>query len=121
MLSDALRKWNPWWADAKALHEYTGIRRTSLKDILAAGNMPHIKDMIGVRRSGKTTLCYQVIESLIGDKVNPKNIIYLNFDDPVVNATEYHTLEEEITRINLSFTHLFIDEAQQKKYRKSVV
>ncbi len=50
-------------------------------------NLRHIKDMIGVRRSGKTTVMYQIIKTLIsGGGIRAKNIMLLNFDDPEINS-----------------------------------
>lgn len=37
--------------------------------------------LIGMRRVGKTYLCYQQINTLLSEGVNPENILYLNFED----------------------------------------
>jgi uncharacterized protein len=37
--------------------------------------------LIGMRRVGKTYLCYQVIESLLREGIPKENILYLNFED----------------------------------------
>ncbi|PWR72441.1 AAA family ATPase [Methanospirillum stamsii] len=44
-------------------------------------NIPHINDIIGVRRSGKTYLMYQMITGLINQGVPKSCILYLNLDD----------------------------------------
>jgi hypothetical protein len=121
MLSDALRKWNPWWADREELHRFTGIKRTILPALTQAGRLPHIKDVIGIRRSGKTTVLYQVIESLFSGGVSPKEILFLNYDDPEINSATFREIEEEAARISPSYSYLFIDEAQQKTGWESYV
>ncbi|MBU4076507.1 MAG: AAA family ATPase [Euryarchaeota archaeon] len=40
---------------------------------------PNIKDIIGFRRYGKTTILYQVAEHLTSQRVKAKDIIFLNF------------------------------------------
>ncbi len=37
--------------------------------------------LIGMRRTGKTFLCYQEIQTLLNDGVSKENILYLNFED----------------------------------------
>ena len=38
----------------------------------------------GARRVGKTTILYQIINHLIDNGVNPRNIFYATFDNPVL-------------------------------------
>ncbi|MFH1637602.1 MAG: ATP-binding protein [Candidatus Woesearchaeota archaeon] len=39
--------------------------------------------LTGVRRSGKSTLIYQLISRLIGGGIRPENVLYFNFDEPL--------------------------------------
>jgi hypothetical protein len=72
-----------------------------------------------VRRCGKTVLMYQIISKLIEKKIEPKNILYLNFDDP-----ELTNLEETIKtslHINPDISHIFLDEIQNvKEWEKKI-
>ncbi len=43
--------------------------------------LPHINDIIGVRRCGKTYFMFQQIEELINNGVPKSRILYLNIDD----------------------------------------
>ena len=115
MLEDSIRKWNPWWADIEELQQLTGESRTVIENISETITIPHFKDVIGIRRSGKTTTLYQIIELLINDKIEPKNIIFLNFDDPDIQVTSFDELIKTIDKINLDISHVFLDEIQQKK------
>jgi predicted AAA+ superfamily ATPase len=57
----------------------TGIPRKSYQDrILAFSGNRLVKVMIGQRRTGKSTILKQLIESLISRGVNPGNIFYLD-------------------------------------------
>ena len=38
----------------------------------------------GMRRVGKTTILYQIIDHLIDEGVNPRNILYAAFDNPIL-------------------------------------
>jgi predicted AAA+ superfamily ATPase len=92
----------------------TGIRRDITEDIIKSLGTPHIKDIIGVRRCGKTTILYQVAEHLTFQGVQAKDIMFLNFDDPSINAASFEELQKEIFKINPDISHLFLDEIQQK-------
>lgn len=39
----------------------------------------------GVRIVGKTTILYQLIDDLTEKGVNPKNILYVSFDNPILS------------------------------------
>ncbi len=92
----------------------TGIRRDITEDIIKSLCTPHIKDIIGVRRCGKTTILYQVAEHLTSQGVRAKDMIFLNFDDPSINAASFPELQKEIFKINPDISHIFLDEIQQK-------
>ena len=70
MLENSIRKWNPWWADIKELQQLTGEIRSVIENMSETISIPHIKDVIGIRRSGKTTALYQIIELLIKDSIS---------------------------------------------------
>ena len=92
----------------------TGIRRDITEEIIKSLGTPHIKDIIGVRRCGKTTILYQVAEHLTYQGVRAKDMIFLNFDDPSINAASFPDLQKEIFKINPEISHIFLDEIQQK-------
>ena len=92
----------------------TGIRRDITEDIIKSLGTPHIKDIIGVRRCGKTTILYQVAEHLTSQGVRAKDIMFLNFDDPSINAASFPELQKEIFKINPDISHIFLDQIQQK-------
>lgn len=92
----------------------TGIRRRITDSIINTLETKHIKDVIGVRHSGKTTVLYQVAEHLINSGIPPNNIVFLNFDDPLINAASFDTILTSIYKINPDTSHLFLDEIQQK-------
>ncbi|MBE0522465.1 MAG: hypothetical protein IBX39_09410 [Candidatus Methanoperedenaceae archaeon] len=42
------------------------------------------------------------------------DIMFLNFDDPSINAASFPELQKEIFKINPDISHIFLDEIQQK-------
>ncbi|MFA5888327.1 MAG: ATP-binding protein [Candidatus Nanoarchaeia archaeon] len=83
-MASILKAWNPWWAEKSVSKEKKGIERTNiLNELLKLIEAKEILVLTGVRRSGKSTLLYQTISKLIERKVNPENILYFNFDEPV--------------------------------------
>ncbi|MBN2153765.1 MAG: ATP-binding protein [Candidatus Lokiarchaeota archaeon] len=112
-LLGAIRTWNPWWA-ASWRFPSSWVPRTTLGDIIASMKVRHIKDIIGVRRCGKTTLVFQVIKGLIDDGIPPEQIVFLNFNDVVVKSTGFHELEKAIYVAAPDVMYLFLDEVQEK-------
>jgi len=114
MLEQSIRLWNPWWADKRMPSDLTGIKREVTDSIIKTLDTPHIKDVIGVRRSGKTTILYQVAAYLMDAGVPQKDILFLNFDDPAINAAALDEIQTGIYKINPQISYLFLDEIQQK-------
>jgi len=81
--------------------------REEEREIELDSNLAQI--VIGVRRSGKSTLCQKV---LIESKVH---FAYVNFDDERlkdVRTEDLDAIMEELYNIYGAFTHLFLDEVQ---------
>jgi len=77
--------WNPWWQNKEYSFE--------IKDreiFLSLDKFLSRKEIIfftGVRRSGKTSTMYYLINKLLNKK-NPKKILYLNMDDEVLSLSK---------------------------------
>ena len=79
-----LKKWNEWWLLKKVPPERTKIIRSEkLKKLTKLLSAPEMIILSGVRRSGKSTLIYQLIQNLLEKKVKPENILYFNLDEPL--------------------------------------
>ncbi len=118
-MKNAIQKWNPWWEDTSRLNSFVGIEREILSNILKSLETTHIKDLIGVRRSGKTVLIYQIISNLIKNRVKSENILYLNFDDPKLTD-----LEESIKNsleLKPDISYIFLDEIQNIKEWEKII
>ena len=80
---------------------------------------PHVNDIVGVRRCGKTYYMYQLISELIDHDVPKSNILYLNLDDDrlqPLNGDELQLLIETFREIQESSEkarlYLFLDGIQ---------
>ena len=114
-VAQALRKWNPWWGEGKVPKSLSGIERDAKEEVIKTMTAKHVKDIIGVRRAGKTTLMYQIIDYLIGKKTEPTKILFIKFDDVSIGTADFGDIEKAIYQINPEPEYLFLDEVQEKK------
>lgn len=94
------------------------IRTTIKRDILIPLQSDKIISLIGVRRCGKTSILYKMIEEL-HFVVAPQNIIYINFEDDRLFGTQLSDLDHLIEGYYELYpekreerVYLFIDEVQ---------
>ena len=80
MLIEAMEDWNPWWSEETVSSDLKGIERDTLNAALGLVETFRVKVVTGVRRCGKSTLLYQIIDSLL-KKEKANNVLLLNFDD----------------------------------------
>lgn len=111
-----LQKWNFWNQDIK-----TGIQRKQyLKQLEDLLKIPEIIVLLGVRRSGKSMICYQLLERLIKVyKIPRKNTLFINFEDPIWGEvvslkTFYNIFQAYLETYNpQGKIYLFLDEIQK--------
>lgn len=114
-IENSIFKWNPWIAEGKVAKELIGIEREKLEFLMDLLGVRHIKDVVGIRRCGKTTILYQIINRLIEKGEDPKRIIYINFEDPAIYNTRFEELLSIIKQISPQVSILLLDEVQEKK------
>lgn len=100
---------NPWWKDGKVSPELTGRRRKIFDEIVTYVGKRQIVLFTGLRRVGKTTLMYQIIDELLSKGVNPYAIFYLSFDEMKDDLGELvKQYETGILRDAVSNTKVFL-------------
>jgi predicted AAA+ superfamily ATPase len=74
-----------------------------------------IVELTGLRRTGKTTLFFQLINILLKRNINPQNIWYFSFDEEKYDLDELFTAFKTQTRKNINKDKIFIffDEIQK--------
>lgn len=83
-----LEKFNPWWKTGKVKGEWLKpFKRKLYFELSKYITKRQIIIIQGLRRLGKTTLMFQLIQELLG-RVNPKNIIYFSFDELVFDLKD---------------------------------
>jgi len=80
-----IKKWNPHFEDPTK-DEWVGKvpREKYMQRLWKVMDIRHIVVLTGVRRSGKSTLMRQLMGRLIQEGTNPKNVLYLYFEDLLV-------------------------------------
>lgn len=75
---------NPWWKEKKVpkvfLPDFERPVLNKIKRYL--DKLERIIIVKGPRRTGKTTILYQIIHFLLGKGINPFDVLFLSFDDP---------------------------------------
>ncbi len=77
-LEDALRSFNPWWEKKFSLvyHE-----REVYREIQAYLKLPMMIALSGLRRVGKSTIMFKIVEDYIAKGMEPARVLYFSFDD----------------------------------------
>jgi len=115
---EELKKWNPWWYEERVSEEFRGIYREITDNILDAVHLRPIKAIVGVRRSGKSTILYQIIDRLIKGGIDAREILYINLEEPKFLGVEIDDIIQEyikLTKRDKRKCYLFLDEIQSKK------
>jgi len=124
MKIEKLIAYNSWWQTKKVPDELLKpYKRRLFSKILDYIKDRQIISIIGLRRTGKTTLLYQLIDDLLKN-VEPKKILFFSFDE------EYFEIEEvlEAYRENILLSswrkdniYIFLDEVQKASNWSSVL
>lgn len=113
-----LRQYNSWWRNPSEIKENNKPqKRLAYYEALRVMRHKSVRRfavLSGARRVGKTTIMYQIIDTLIDEGVNPKNIIYISFDNPIiklVNIESVLSIYESLYPITGTI-YIFLDEIQ---------
>jgi len=108
---------NEWWERKEISSEKAKpYRRKVFKKVKNLFlNYRQMLILTGLRRVGKTTLIYQLIEDLLKRGVNPEHILYFSFDKKTEEPVEILKLYQKITKVNWKREkiYLFLDEIQK--------
>ena len=112
-----LADWNVWWEKNEVPLNLLGHKRGISNELIDLMELKEIKIITGVRRSGKSTILYQIIEHLLNAGVPSKNILLLNFEDAALaHYSPEEIYESYLSELNPAFDNfVFIDEVQRKE------
>ena len=91
-LLSALAPWNAW--DGPSSH--TGISRDITPTLLPLIERPEALVLTGIRRGGKSTIMFQLVEALVAQGTDRTSILYVNFDEPAIEPSRGTALLEDI-------------------------
>lgn len=111
-----LEEFNHWWFKGKVdLELALPFKRDIYRDVESHISRRFVVALTGLRRVGKTTTIYQLIEKLISDKVSVNNLVFFSFDEVNVKLSEvleaykeFHNKDFREERV-----YFFLDEIQK--------
>ncbi len=116
MTEDLLTILDPWWKQGKVSSELAAPYKrkvfSKIKELLKTRQIVVIS---GLRRVGKSTLMYQMVEDLINSGVNPENVLYFSFDEKTERPLDVLDKYSELTKVDWKKEKCFIffDEVQK--------
>ena len=117
MAIEILKEWNPWWERKELIHDLEGKHRPCYNDLVNSIEIREITVITGVRRSGKSTLMYQMVEHLLNNGIQPEQILFVNLEDKKLVRTSLDDIYGAY-RVNLNpdkKAYVFLDEIHRKK------
>lgn len=87
---DILYRWNRWGSNSLD----SGIVREITAQILSYSHTKELIVLIGSRRSGKSTILYQIMDALEKENISQQAMLHLNFEEPKVLQRELEAIEE---------------------------
>jgi hypothetical protein len=114
-MEQILNDWNPWWAENSVRPELRGVSRELTGILENSLEQREIVVLNGGRRTGKTTLMYQLADYLLENGLSPKQVFYINLDDESLmkSSLEEIYLTYRRSKNPRRKAYMFIDEVQQ--------
>lgn len=113
-----LYSYNPWWTTGMVQKEFDKPMRRfayfEANKIIFHKDIRRSVLLSGARRTGKTTIMYQMIGELLRQGIFPKNLLFVSYDHPLLKICSIQDILE-IYRQNVSAdeaVYLFFDEIQ---------
>ncbi len=102
---------NPWWESGKVSDELLKpFRRLKFDTYFDSLKDKRILCITGLRRVGKTTLMYQLIQELLKE-TDPKNILYVSFDN-----VELKSMQNPVKKVLEAYIELQNKDLEEGKF-----
>ena len=112
-----LSEWNPWWENNEEIEGLKGVARPQYQQFTGSIEIREITILTGVRRSGKSTLMYQMVWNLLKKGISPKQILFVNLEDKKLAGDSLEDIYLSY-RQNLNIdkkAYIFLDEVHRKE------
>ena len=107
-INEILELLNPWWKDGSVSRDLARpYKRRVFNRLLKLVDYRQIIILSGLRRVGKTTLLYQIIENLLKSS-DPKHVLYFNLDKSAKDLKEILNAYEELVGVNWKKERIFV-------------
>lgn len=113
-----LWQYNPWWRTPAAVKDNARPQKRlayyEALQMLMHTSIRRFVVLSGVRRVGKTTILYQIIDKLLEEGISPRNMLYVSFDNPILKLVSVETVlsvYESMYPVE-GVKYLFFDEIQ---------
>lgn len=97
-LLKVLTSYNPWWKtgniNPKLSKTYKRFAYYESMKLLQMENLRRTVILTGTRRVGKTTIQYQMIETLLKKGVQPQKIVFISMDHPMLKLSAMNEILE---------------------------
>ncbi len=107
---------NPWWQDAKVPEWLKGRPRSEYNMLVESASIREVTVITGVRRSGKSTLMYQMVDELLKMGVDAEQILFVNLEDSRLAKDSlddiYNTYRSSLNPDRKAF--VFLDEVHRR-------
>ena len=113
---EKLNEWNPWWENKSLIEDLKGKHRPKYDFLVDSIKIKEVTIITGIRRSGKSTLMYQMIDKLLEKNTDPKQILFVNLEDKkLINDSLEDIYLSYRENINLDKkVYIFLDEIHRK-------
>ena len=125
-----LRAFNPWWSTGAVHPDFSKhYRRFAYYDAMQRLDQTDLRRTVvltGARRVGKTTVQYQMIDTLLKRGVSPQKIVFISLDHPMLKLSGFSDILECYHENVYAFhdCYYFFDEIQYAtdwdKWMKSI-
>ena len=97
-LLKVLRAFNPWWTTGSVHPDFTKkYRRFAYYEAIKRLDQTDLRRTVvltGTRRVGKTTIQYQMIDTLLKRGVSPQRIVFISMDHPMLKLSGLNDILE---------------------------
>jgi predicted AAA+ superfamily ATPase len=108
-MDDIIRLLNHWWRERKVKESLAlQYKRESFKELSALMGKRQVIIVCGLRRVGKSTLLYQLIQQEIEKGRDPEDILYFSFDKKVDSIKAVLDKYREITERDYEKRHIIV-------------
>ena len=117
MKIEKLYESNPWWAGKGVSTELKGKLRKEYDLFLKSISIDEITIITGVRRSGKSTLMYQMVDGLLKTGISAQQILFINLEDTKIANDSLDEIYEAY-RIHINpdkKAYIFLDEIHKRE------